>query len=103
VIFPILLGVAQNNENNEHIDTDENETALEISTDEVLADSHVEDIEMQDEASEESEDESDENPNSFTQDELNDLVRDAGLSKEISASSTSVKAERKKLLSSRYV
>jgi len=81
VTFPILLGVAQNNE--KHIDTDANEAALEISTDEVLADSHV-DIEMQDEGSEKSEDESDENPNGFTQDKLNDLVRDAGLLKEIS-------------------
>jgi len=81
VTFPILLGVAQNNE--KHINTEENEAALEMSTNEILADSHAEDIEMQHEASEESEDESDENPNGFTQNELNDLVRDAGLSKEI--------------------
>jgi len=57
---------------------------MEMSTDEVLADGDAEEIEMNHEISEESEDETDKNPNGFTQEELNDWVQNAGLSKEIS-------------------
>ncbi|CAH0561690.1 unnamed protein product [Brassicogethes aeneus] len=79
VTFPILLDAGQSN-----ISPDENEDTMEMSADEVSSDGDAEDVKMKSETSEESEDETDENPNGFTQEELNDLVRDAGLSKEIS-------------------
>jgi len=82
VTLPTFLSAELINESN--ITTDENKSATETSTDEVSAGSDVEDVEMHHETSEESSDETDKNPNVFTQEELNDLVRDAGLSKEIS-------------------
>lgn len=81
VTLPTFLSAELINESN--ITTDENKSATETSTDEVSAGSDVEDVEMHHETSEESSDETDKNPNVFTQEELNDLVRDAGLSKEI--------------------
>ncbi|XP_014480045.1 PREDICTED: uncharacterized protein LOC106747216 [Dinoponera quadriceps] len=53
-------------------------------SDEDLAYGDNEDVEMNSETSEESKDATDVDSKGFTQEELNDLVRDAGLSKEIS-------------------